>query len=261
RRAALVALALAIALASAAADDFSFSADSMSGAMAKGRERAVLVGNAVVVSGGMRITADRIELYGDDFRFAECSGRVSVVDDEKGLRLTTERLFYDRRDKLSRLTGPSVMEDRQNKVVIKGDYIENDDQRKIAIVQVNVRILKESLSCRAEFARYDRSAKSLELSGWPTVRRDGDLYSAETILVDLDTEDITLVGSVSGSVAAGKKEAAPDDGAAPAAERTDAPSDAPPDGGADAPPPEGGPGALSGDVQDDPPAAPAGEAP
>lgn len=200
------ALICALALR-AAADDFSFSADAMSGAMAKGRERAILSGNALVVSGGMRITADRIELYGDDFRFAECSGRVLVVDEERGLKLTTGRLFYDRRDKLSRLTGPSVMEDSQNKVVIKADYIENDDTRKIAIVQINVRILKENLSCRSEFARYDRDAKSLELSGMPVVRRNGDDYRAATILVNLDTEDIVLVGSVSGTVAAGEKKA------------------------------------------------------
>jgi len=187
------------------AEDFSFSADSMSGAMSKGRERAVLTGNALVISGSMRIAADRIELYGDEFRFAECSGRVLVVDEDRGLRLTTERLVYDRRDKVSRLTGPSVMEDRQNKVVIKGDYIENDDERKIAVVQINVRILKENLSCRAEFARYDRAAKTLELSGTPVVRREGDEYRAATILVDLDTEDIVLSGSVSGTVAAGTK--------------------------------------------------------
>jgi len=211
-------LAIWAAASPASADDFSFSADSMTGAMSKGRERAVLVGNAVVVSGGMRISADRIELYGEDFRFADCRGRVAVVDEERGLRLSTERLSYDRRDKVSRLTGPSVMEDRQNKVVIKGDYIENDDERKIAIVQINVRILKENLSCRAEFARYDRAAKSLELSGSPTVRRDGDEYRAATILVDLDTEDIVLVGTVSGTVAAGKeKEPQPDAASADAA--------------------------------------------
>ncbi|MDX9899576.1 MAG: LptA/OstA family protein [Spirochaetia bacterium] len=205
----LLALALACLMATVAlpavADDFSFSADAMSGAMSKGRERAILMGNAIVISGGMSIHADRIEMYGEDFRFAQCSGRVSVVDDDRGLRLSTENLFYDRRDKVSRLTGPSVMEDRKNKVVIKGDYIENDDERKIAIVQVNVRILKQNLSCRAEFARYDREAKTLELSGTPTVKREGDEYRAATILVDLDTEDIVLVGSVSGSVAAGTK--------------------------------------------------------
>jgi len=204
----MVAMVL-LSVAPASAEDFTFSADSMSGAMSKGRERAVLVGNALVLSGSMRIAADRIELYGDEFRFAECSGRVLVVDEERGLRLTTERLVYDRRDKVSRLTGPSVMEDRQNKVVIKGDYIENDDERKIAVVQINVRILKENLSCRAEFARYDRAAKTLELSGTPVVRREGDEYRAATILVDLDTEDIVLSGSVSGTVAAGTKKDTP----------------------------------------------------
>lgn len=208
-------LALATALFMAAvalplvAEDFSFYADSMTGAMSKGRERAILIGNATVLSGSMRIQADRIELYGEDFRFAQCSGKVAVTDDERGLRLSTETLFYDRRDKVSRMTGPSIMEDRKNKVVIKGDYIENDDERKIAIVQINVRILKQNLSCRAEFARYDRAAKTLELSGSPTVKREGDEYRAATIRVNLDTEDIVLVGSVSGSVSAGTKKEEP----------------------------------------------------
>lgn len=200
---AAVAVLLAALTVAGAAEDFSFSADSMTGAMTKGRERAVLVGNALVVSGAMRISADRIELYGDDFRFADCTGHVSVVDEERGLRLSTDRLVYDRQDKVSKLTGPSVMEDNSNKVVIKADYIENDDVRKIAIVQINVRILKDKLSCHAEFARYDRAARTLELSGSPAVTRDADRYQAAVILVNLDTEDIDMVGSVSGTVAAG----------------------------------------------------------
>jgi len=226
-------LAALLSCLGAGADDFSFSADSMSGAMAKGRERAILVGRAVVISDGLRIDADRIELYGDDFRFAECSGRVRVVDEERGLRLSTERLFYDRRDKIARLTGPSTMEDRQNKVVIKGDYIENDDGRKIAVIQVNVRILKENLSCRAEFARYDRAAKTLELYGSPRVIRAGDEYVADAINVNLDTEDIVLSGAVSGTVSAGAKKAKPE--AAEASTETAAP-EAPEPG---APGPEG----------------------
>ncbi|MBN2875372.1 MAG: hypothetical protein JXM71_09790 [Spirochaetales bacterium] len=210
----LATLFAVLLVATVSAEEFSFSADSMSGAMAAGRERAVLIGNAVVVSGAMRIRADRIELSGDEFRFADCSGRVTVVDDERGLRLTTERLFYDRRDKIARLTGPSVMEDRENEVVIKGDYIENDDERKIAVVQINARILKKNISCRAEFARYDRAANTLELSGSPVVWRDGDDYRAASIFVNLDTEDIVLSGSVSGTVAAAGKDS--DDDAPPA---------------------------------------------
>jgi lipopolysaccharide export system protein LptA len=189
-----------LAVSWAGADDFSFSADSMTGLMTKGRERVLLQGNAVVLSDGMRITASRIELYGDEFRYAEASGKVVVVDEGRGLRLSTERLFHDRVDKLSRLSGPSVMEDRRNSVVIKGDFIENDDIREFALVQVNVRILRKDLSARSEFARYDRAANSLELTGSPMVRREGDEYRASLIRVDLDTDSIVLQGAVSGTV-------------------------------------------------------------
>ncbi len=180
--------------------NFSFSADSMSGTMAKGSERTILIGNAQVIADSITINANRIELYGKDFRFAECTGKVSISDIEQGIHLSTEKLIYDRRDKIARMTGPSVMEDRKNKVVIKGDFIENDDKRKIAIIQINVRILKENLVCRAEFARYNRETKQLELTGSPVVKRDGDDYKAARILVNLDTEDITLEGAVSGTV-------------------------------------------------------------
>lgn len=202
----LACLAGLVLLVAAGAEDFSFSADSMTGFMTKGRERVVLQGNALVVSDGMRITARRIELYGDEFRYAEASGQVLVVDVERGLRLTTERLFYDRVDKISRLSGPSVMEDRKNSVVIKGDFIENDDRREFALVQVNVRILRKDLSARSEYARYDRAANTLELTGSPTVRREGDDYRASLIRVELDTDSIVLLGGVSGTVVSAKKE-------------------------------------------------------
>ncbi|MBP7262752.1 MAG: hypothetical protein KBB32_01130 [Spirochaetia bacterium] len=184
----------------ASAGTFSFSADSMTGAMTKGRERVILDGNAVVVSDSMTIRADRIELYGEDFRYADCSGNVSMVDGDRGLRLTTARLLYDREDKLSKLSGPSVMEDRQSGVVVKGDYIEHDDKRDIALIQINVRILKDDIVCRSEFARYDRGANTLELSGSPYVKKGSDEYRASLISVNLDTEDIVLDGSVSGTV-------------------------------------------------------------
>jgi lipopolysaccharide export system protein LptA len=204
-------------VASAEAEDFSFSADSMSGTMTKGRERVLLQGNAVVLSDGMRISASRIELYGEDFRYAEATGKVTVVDEGRGLRLDTGTLFYDRVDKLSRLSGPSVMEDRKNGIVIKGDFIENDDIREFALVQVNVRILRKDLTARSEFARYDRAANSLELTGSPLVRREGDDYRASLIRVDLDTDNIVLQGAVSGTVATagavgGAKADAGDDG-------------------------------------------------
>ncbi|MBU0936187.1 MAG: hypothetical protein KKI09_09755 [Spirochaetes bacterium] len=204
------------------AGTFSFSAASMSGSMVKGQERTILNGQASINADGLVITADRIEMYGNDFRFAECSGNVLIIDDAKGLKLSTSTLFYDRELKVSRLTGPSVMEDYQNNLVIKGEFIENDDTREIVLIQINVRIIKDDLVCRSEFARYNRQSKILELTGAPTVIKGADNYSATRITVNIDTEDIKLEGRVAGTVvqAAKATETAEETAVAPTAAAT-----------------------------------------
>jgi lipopolysaccharide export system protein LptA len=199
----------------------------MTGAMSKGNEKVVLEGRALVVTGSMTIRAERIELYGDDFRYISCRGAVEVDDPERGLKLSTGALFYDRQDKLTRLTGPSVMEDLKNGVVIKGDYIEHDDAKDLAIIQINARILKDRIATRSEFARFDRAANTLELSGSPTVKRGDDEYKARFISVRLDTEDIVLDGAVSGRVNASSADAAAESASQPGASDAAAPGAAP----------------------------------
>jgi len=120
------------------------------------------------------------------------------------------------------MEGPSTLEDRRNRLVVKGSWIENDDATEIAKVRIDARILREDLACRAEFARYDRGSGLLELSGSPVVIKDGDEYRAARIVVDVDTEEIWLEGSVSGSVSA--KAAAGDRPAADGATSEPAPT-------------------------------------
>lgn len=200
RRLVLLSCLCGLALISLQAGTFSFSAASMSGSMVKGQERTILNGNASINADGLIIQADRIELYGPDFRYVECRGNVKITDTEKDIHLSTNNLFYDRELKISRLTGPSSMEDRKNKLVIRGDFIENDDRKELVIIQINVRIIKDTLICRSEFARYSRQSKMLELTGAPSVTRDDDTYQAARISVNIDTEDIRLEGQVSGRV-------------------------------------------------------------
>jgi lipopolysaccharide export system protein LptA len=122
------------------------------------------------------------------------------VDTKKGIAVSTERLDYDRQAKLSRMSGPTVMEDKRNKVVIKGSYIEDDGQSEITVIQVGVRILKEDMACRAEYAYYRRKENILELSGLPVIVKGNDEYRASRISVDMDSEEITLDGNVKGKV-------------------------------------------------------------
>lgn len=194
----------------AAADKFTFMADRTDAVMAQGRERTILSGNARVVTGDTEIEAARIELYGSDFRFLVCSGGILVKDSRQGFLLRCENLFFDRELEMARVQGYSEMLDQKNNLVVKSSYLENWGQENLAIIQIGVRILKEDESgvmiCRAEYARYDRDAEILELSGMPHVSWKGDDYNAVRIRINLDTDEIILEGRVSGTISTGEKE-------------------------------------------------------
>lgn len=198
------------------ADTFSFSGDRFSTIMSRGREYTVLSGNAKIVSDSTVITAAKIELYGDDYRFAECTGGVKVDNSEKGFFIMAEKMVFDRKEEVSRLEGAVVMEDFRNEVVIKGNYLEYSDKTETATIQIGVRILKEDMACRAEFSRYTREDKILELSGLPVVHWKGDEYRALKIAVNLDTDEISLEGKVSGVIYTEQEEKTKAPGTTPA---------------------------------------------
>jgi lipopolysaccharide export system protein LptA len=182
------------------ADPVSFSADSVQSSLAKGKERTVLSGRARVKTGSVSINADRIELSGKDFTFLDCSGDVLVVDSDRQIRLEAPNLYYDRDKKLARAQGPSSLEDDKNKLVLKAEWIENNGENEVTLAQVAVRIVKDKLACRAEYALYRRKDNELELTGSPSATKNGDEYRATRIIVNTDTEDIHLEGEVSGKV-------------------------------------------------------------
>ena len=190
--------------------DFYFSSDRTSISLAEGNEQTNLDGNAKINSEDTEINADSIELYGDDFRFAICTGNVLVIDREQGIRINTENLFYDRKKEIMTINGYAEMIDQKNEIVAKGSYFKNLGKENITIIQIGVRILQasedESMTCRSEYAKYNRDNNSLELSGMPVVFWQDDEYRATKITINLDTDDITLTGKVSGSIRSEEEE-------------------------------------------------------
>jgi lipopolysaccharide export system protein LptA len=182
------------------ADTFTFRANHMSGGRASGKEVTVLSGNAEVKSDNLLLKADRIELQGDNNQFIECSGNVQGRDEEKDILFLTERLRYDRNLKIARLEGDSTLEDRKNEIVAKGRFIEYDDEAELTVFQISVRLFKDTMVCRSEYAVYRRGEQILDLSGFPVVYKDSDEFRADKIRVDLDTDDVTMEGAVSGSI-------------------------------------------------------------
>jgi len=172
----------------------------MTTVLAEGAQHALLTGHAEVATTDMKIDADQIELFGKDFIYAQCRGDVKVVDAKRGLDLSSTQLFYDRQQKIARVQGNAMMEDLKNEMVVKGGFIEDRDKEQLTIIQIGVRILKKDLVCRAEYAKYYRDKKILELSGMPWVSRKGDIFQAARITVNLDTDEITLDSGVQGSI-------------------------------------------------------------
>jgi lipopolysaccharide export system protein LptA len=201
RTAALAALAIAAAALAADAETFSYSGDSVRATLAKGSERAVLTGHAKVHSDDVLISADEIELLGEDFTVALATGAVHVVDAKRGIDLTASDLWYDRKAKIARIRGNAEMADLENEIVVKGGFLEDRDTEGLTIIQIGVRIFRKELVCRSEFAKYWRDKKILELTGMPWVSRKGDEYRASKITINLDTEEIVLEGSVQGTAA------------------------------------------------------------
>jgi lipopolysaccharide export system protein LptA len=181
-------------------ETFTFKADKMTGGRAAGREITILVGNAEVKSDNLLLQADRIEIQGKDNEFIDCIGNVHGRDDEQGIVFETSRLRYDRKLKIARLEGASTMEDKENEVVAKARFIEYNDETGVALIQVSVRLFKEEMVCRSEYALYRRKEKTLDLSGFPVVYKKEDEFQAEHIQVDLDTDDVIMEGGVKGAI-------------------------------------------------------------
>ena len=219
-----------------AASSFTFRADSMETILAKGRERTLLTGHALVRTEENEIRADFMELTGSDFQFIRCRGGVRVVNADKGIELDSQELYYDRKARVLRINGTVVMVDRKNELVVKGGFLEHWEQSEETVIQIAVRILKKDLVCRAEYARYLRPESKLELAGMPVVNRKGDEYRALKIYVDLDKDTIRMEGDIRGRVTSGG-EAGADASAEPGGE---AGQGGPPDAGQGSPPQPGG---------------------
>lgn len=176
-----------------------FSGDDMDVVLAPGRERVLLTGNAFFRTEATTITANSIELYGEDYRYARGEGGVRVVDEELNLVITSDSFFYDRIAEYTQAEGNAVMEDRDNEVIVKGGLLENRNQEDLTLIFTRVRIFQGTdLTTWSEFARYRRDTNTLELSGLPRVVRRGDEFRANRITVNLDTDEITLQGDVQG---------------------------------------------------------------
>ncbi len=200
----LVFLALLIPLVSLLAEEISFSGGSTSMHMQQGFETITLSEGATIVSGSLRLEADTIELTGESFRYATCTGSVSLYDEERGISLQSKNLYYDRQEELILIDGYLELDDQTNEVLASAFHLEFTLDDGVVLLQVQVRLFKHTDSgamvCKADSLRFNREKQTLNLEGNATIDWDKDLYQAQRITVDLTTEAITMEGAIKGVV-------------------------------------------------------------
>jgi len=178
----------------------------MQGSIKEGRNSTSLTGDAVVTVDTMEIKAERIEIYGKDYRYVKATGAVKGEDKDKGFNFTSNFMQYDREKEVATFLGSTELNDTKNDVSITSEHIEYNQKAETMLMQFDVKILRKEITCTSMFALYNRKSSALSLTGSPVVTKSKDTFKATRISVNLDTEDISLEGRVSGNVVDDKKD-------------------------------------------------------
>lgn len=187
-------------------EEINFSSDSMTGTAGSKTDTTTLSGNAFVKTANMEIKADSIELSGDDFRFITAEGSVEGSLSDSKMDFTCGKLKYDRKTKIARLEDSVHLVDKENDVSADAQFIEYNQNKEIAIMQISISLKQKNNTCTSAFAIYRKAEQLLEMSGNPKIVQGQDSFRAQEITLNLKTQEITLDGRVKGSVTDSKKD-------------------------------------------------------
>jgi len=186
------------------ADDISFKGGSTRMKMQQGSETILLDNGAEVQVGSLVLHSTTMELYGTDFRFVRCEGDVTLQDEERGISLVTSSLLFDRVEETLLIDSWVELEDTNNQVAASAARMEFFLKNGIVLLQVQARLLKHTddgpMICRSDFMTFDRDKETLDLKGRASIVWKPDTYEAQSISVNLKTDEIRMEGSIKGTI-------------------------------------------------------------
>lgn len=200
----LISIIFALVPAMIFCEEITFTADFMSGTAGSKTDTTTLEGNATVQTSSMNISADAIELSGEDFRFITATGTVSGSITESQMDFTCGKLKYDRQTKVAQLEDAVHLVDVANEVTADAQIIEYNQNSETAVMQIEITLTQKDNVCTSAFAVYKKSEQKLEMSGNPKIQQGTDSFRAQEITLNLETQEITLDGRVKGTVSDSK---------------------------------------------------------
>lgn len=184
--------------------DINFSGGRSSLSLKEGEKSVLLENGATVTTGSITIQSDSMKLYGEDWRYVECSKNVVIVDNEKGIEIRTNSLWYDRLDEIIIISTWFEIDDNEQNLYAEAGSLHYNMKDEVLELAMNVSLLRVSdnsvMTCTSEALTYRRLDEYVTLKGKSEVVWKGDNYSADVISVDLKNDEITLSGRIRGTI-------------------------------------------------------------
>ena len=181
-------------------ETYSFQGDKSFSVMRKGEEVTTIEGHVEIRSQTKEIYAGSVSIKGTEN--PEFSGfkEVRVVDLDKNLELKSQEFTFSPWENLLRARGDVRLEDQKNGLFVRCQVLSVYEKKDQILMEVGVRIFKDDIICRSQYALYRRDQNILELTGFPVVYKGEDIYRADRIIVNLDTDEIIMTGRIEGSL-------------------------------------------------------------
>lgn len=182
-------------------DKISFSADYMQGSASTETDpKTILERHARITTDSFQINANLIELEDSDYRYVTATGSVYGKSKNSGFDFYCDKLFFDRKTNLIYFEGNVTLKDDSNNIDAHSQLMEYDLNTEIAILQVNVTLNQNQSKGSSALAVYKAKDKTVDLTGNPKIVRGDDIFKAQKITLNTETEEIILDGKVSGNV-------------------------------------------------------------
>ena len=184
------------------ASAITFSGGHTSISLQEGNRTVTLTDGAVVDTDEVQLKADSVEIYGENYRYVVCTGNVVAKEKESKISFRSPSVFYDRIRGIVSSDSWIEIQDTENQAALSGAWFEYDMEKSLMKLKMMARIIKVTdeglMVCRADLIEYDGKKNTVTLKGNATVVYKGDSYRAAIITVNLDTDEISLFGTVSG---------------------------------------------------------------
>ncbi|MCF0238359.1 MAG: hypothetical protein HUK24_07140 [Sphaerochaetaceae bacterium] len=158
--------------------------------------------NAKVNTDIFDLSAQNIEIKGENYRYVSAEGNVVANHKEKQITFKSPSVFLDRQTNTITADGWIELEDKENEAILSGAWFKYETEKETLQIQIMAKILKATdkgiMICKANIITFDLKLKTVVLKGNASVQWNGNTYNASLITVNLETEDISLSGSISG---------------------------------------------------------------